>query len=401
MSETPRLSKRLAKLTPSATIGLIGRMGQLRAEGVPVISFGQGEPDFNTPEPIKAAGIKAIEQNQTRYTPAGGMPDLRTAIAKQVEQDTGIAYTANQITTTTGAKEALYLIFQALCDEGDEVIIPAPYWVSYIEQVHLANGTPIVITADETSGFKISPEQLKAHVTPKTRAIILNSPANPTGAVYTEEELAALAAVLRESPAYIVTDEIYDNICYTEYARWLRVAPDFVDRTLIVNGVSKTYAMTGWRVGYIAGPEAIIKPIKAIQSHSTTHTASLSQHAALAAYTPSAELDATVAEMVKAFQQRRDLIVELLTNIPGVTCMVPDGAFYVFPNVKGLLNRPLRDGTVCTSSESLSTYLLDKAHVGIVFGEAFGAPGYLRLSYAQSQETIQQGMQRFAEAVGS
>jgi aspartate aminotransferase len=401
MTETRQLSKRLAKLTPSATIGLIGRMGQLRAEGISLVSFGQGEPDFDTPELIKAAGIQAIEQNKTRYTPAGGTPELCAAIAKQVEQDTGLAYTAKQITTTTGAKEGLYLIFQALCDEGDEVIIPAPYWVSYIEQVHLASGTPVVITADETTGFKINPAQLKAHLTPRTKAIILNSPANPTGAVYTAEELAALAEVIRASDAIVVSDEIYDNICYTEYARWLRVAPDMADRTLIVNGVSKTYAMTGWRLGYIAGPQAIIKPIKDIQSHSTTHTASISQYAALVAYTPSAELTAIVTEMVTAFQGRRDLIVELLSRIPGVTCMVPDGAFYVFPNVTGLLNRPLQDGTVCTTSEELSIYLLDKAHVGIVFGEAFGAPGYLRLSYAQSNESIEEGMRRFAAAVSS
>ncbi len=401
MSNTLRLSKRLAKLTPSATIGLIGRMGQLRAEGIQVISFGQGEPDFSTPEPIKAAGMKAIEQNHTRYTPAGGMPELRSAVAQQVEQDTGLSYTANQITTTTGAKEGLFLAFQAICDPGDEVIIPAPYWVSYIEQVNLAGATPVVILADESTGFKITAEQLAAHVTPRTRAIILNSPSNPTGSVYTADELRALADVLRDTEAMVVSDEIYDEICYVEYARWLRVAPDFAERTLVINGVSKTFAMTGWRLGYIAGPEAVVKAIKSIQSHSTTHPTSITQHAALAAYTPSEELSQTVAGMVQAFRERRDVIVDALTSIPGVTCMVPDGAFYVFPNVSRLLNRPLRDGTTCTTSEELSNYLLDKAHIGVVFGEAFGAPGYMRLSYAQSKETILEGMRRFTEAVSN
>jgi aspartate aminotransferase len=386
-------------LTPSATIGLIGRIAQLRSEGVSVISFGQGEPDFNTPEPIKAAGVQAIERNNTRYTPAGGLPDLRSAIAQQVERDTGLACTANQVTTTTGAKEGLYLAMQALCDEGDEVIIPAPYWVSYIEQVHLASGTPVVVETTDDTGFKMTADQLKQHLSPRTRVLILNSPSNPTGAVYTAEELDALAGVLRGTDVVVLSDEIYDRICYVDYARWLRVAPDFAERTLVFNGVSKTYAMTGWRMGYIAGPEPVIKAIKSIQSHSTTHTASITQYAALHAYTPSDELDATVAEMVQAFRERRDIIVDSLTAIPGVTCMVPDGAFYVFPNVSGLLNRPLTDGTVCATSEELASYLLEKAHIGVVFGEAFGAAGYLRLSYAQGKETIREGLERFTEAV--
>lgn len=401
MSNALRLSKRLSKLTPSATIGLGNRIAQLKTEGVSVISFGQGEPDFPTPEPIKQAGIQAIQNNQTRYTPGGGIGDLCSAIARQVEQDTGIAYTPKQVITTTGAKEALYLAFQAICQEGDEVIIPAPYWVSYIEQVHMSEATPVVISADETTGFKFTAEQLKAHLTPRTRAIILNSPSNPTGSVYTADELRALAEVVRGTDVMIVSDEIYDAICYVEYARWLQVAPDLADQTLIVNGVSKKYAMTGWRLGYIAGPETVIKAIKSMQSHSTTHTASPTQYASLVAYTPSEELDTIVAGMVQAFRERRDMIVASLNAIDGVQCSVPEGAFYVFPNVSGLLNRPLKDGTVCTTSEELSTYLLDKAHIGIVFGEAFGAPGYLRLSYAQSSENITEGIRRFAEAVGS
>ncbi len=394
-----RLSTRLSKLTPSATIGLIGRIGQLRSEGISVISFGQGEPDFNTPDSIKAAGIQAIEQNQTRYTPAGGTPELRAAIAAQVEHDNGLSCTANQVTATVGAKEGLYLVFQAICDVGDEVIIPAPYWVSYIEQVHLASATPVVISTSDATGFKLTAEELRKHLTPRTRALVLNSPSNPTGAVYSADELAALAEVLRGTDVMVVSDEIYDTICYCDYARWLKVAPDMVGQTILVNGVSKTFAMTGWRLGYLAGPEPVIKAIKSIQSHATTHPTSITQHASLVAYTPSVELAGTVSTMVKAFQERRDLMIAELGKIAGVTCMVPDGAFYVFPNVTGLLNRPLPDGTTCASSEELANYLLDKAHIGVVFGEAFGAPGFLRLSYAQSVEQLQEGMRRFASAV--
>lgn len=396
-----RLSKRLSQLQPSATIGLIGRIAQLRSEGVSVISFGQGEPDFPTPEPIKAAAAEAMEKNLTRYTPAGGIPDLRRAIARQVEQDNEQPCTPDQVTVTAGAKEALFLAFLATCEEGDDVIIPAPYWVSYIEQVRMAGATPVILHTDETTGYKLSSDLLAANLTPRTRAIILNSPSNPTGAVYTAEELDALANVLSNSQALIISDEIYDRICYVPYARLLRVAPGLADRTIIINGVSKTFAMTGWRVGYAAGPEPIIKAIRSIQSHSTTHTTSIAQYAALAAYTPSEELDHTVAERKAVFQQRRDLIIEALSAIPGVQCMIPDGAFYVFPNVSGLLNRPLKDGTICKTSSDLATYLLEQAHIGVVMGEAFGAPACLRLSYAQDSETITEGLRRFAEAVGS
>lgn len=395
----PRLSKRLAQLQPSATVGLGNRIAQLRAQGVAIISFGQGEPDFPTPEPIKAAAIEAIHRNQTRYTPTGGIVDLRRAIAQRVEQDTGIAYTPNQVAVTTGAKEAIFLACLALCDEGDEVIIPAPYWVSYIEQVRLAGATPIVIETDESTGFKLTATQLVKYLTPKTRALILNTPSNPTGAVYNAAELEALAGVLRPTEAVIISDEIYDMICYVDYTRWLRVAPDFVNRTLVINGASKTYAMTGWRIGYVAGPAPILDAIFSIQSHSTTHPASIAQYASLVAFSPSAELDQTVATMVQAFRERRDLIIAALEQIPGVTCMVPEGAFYVFPNVTSLLNRPLKNGVVCATADDLANYLLDQAHIGVVPGEAFGAPGYLRLSYAQSNADITEGMRRFAEAV--
>ncbi|HMQ33162.1 MAG TPA: pyridoxal phosphate-dependent aminotransferase [Chloroflexaceae bacterium] len=395
-----RLARRLAQLEPSATSAMNARVQQLRAEGVKVISFSVGEPDFDTPAPIKAAAIDAINQNFTHYTPAGGTADLRKAVAARVSADQGITYSANQITVTTGAKEGLYLAFQALCDEGDEAIIPAPYWVSYVEQARLAGATPVTPGADDSTGFKLTPEQLRAALSPRTKVAVLNSPSNPTGAVYSAAELRALADVLLESEAIVIADEIYDAISYVEYARWLHVAPELADRTLIVNGAAKAYAMTGWRVGYVAGPQPIITAIKDIQSHTSTHTSSISQQAALAAYTPSPELDQEVQRMVAAFHRRRDLIMELLAEIPGVTCSVPDGAFYVFPNVTGLLGKPLKNGAVCTTSDELNSYLLDQAHIACVSGEAFGAPGYLRLSYATSDEEITEGMRRFRDSLG-
>lgn len=394
-----RLAKRLAQLEASATAAMTGRVAQMRAAGINVISFSVGEPDFDTPALIKAAAIDAINKNYTHYTPAGGIAELRKAVAQRASTDSGVTYGVGQVTTTAGAKEALYLAFQALCDDGDEAIIPAPYWVSYIEQAKLAGAIPVTPMGSDTNGFKLTPEQLAASLSPRTRIVVLNSPSNPTGAVYSAAELRALADVLSTSEAIIISDEIYDAISYVEYARWLKVAPELADRTLIINGAAKAYAMTGWRVGYVAGPQPIIEAIKAIQSHTSTHTASISQYAALAAYTPNPEIEATVVEMATQFHRRRDIILELFAEIPEITCNVPDGAFYVFPNVTGLLNRPLRGGKVCTSSDELTNYLLDEAHIAAVSGESFGAPGYIRFSYATSEEQIIEGMRRFAAAL--
>jgi aspartate aminotransferase len=375
------------------------RVQQMRAEGADVISFSVGEPDFNTPDLVKQAAIDAINNNHTHYTPAGGIAELRRAVAARVSKDQGVSYGIGQVTVTAGAKEALYLAFQAICDEGDEAIIPAPYWVSYIEQAKLAGATPVTIATSEASGFKLTPEQLRAALTPRTKLIVLNSPSNPTGAVYSAAELRALADVVLESDALLISDEIYDAISYVEYARLLRVAPELADRTLIVNGAAKAYAMTGWRVGYIAGPQPLITAIKDIQSHTSTHTASIAQYAALTAYTPSEEIEQTVRDMAAAFHKRRDLIMELLAEIPGVSCNVPDGAFYVFPNVSGLLGRPLKSGQVCNSSDELNNYLLEQAHIACVSGEAFGAPGYIRLSYATSEDEIVEGMRRLRDSL--
>jgi aspartate aminotransferase len=400
----PHLSKRMLQLQPSATIGLISRIAEMKAEGISVISFGQGEPDFPTPEPIKTAATEALRKNYTFYTPTGGFAELRQAVADRFTQDTGIAYALNQVTVTCGAKEALYLALQALCDEGDEVIIPAPYWVSYIEQARLAGATPVIVPTEEANHFKMTGEQLAQHLTPRTRAVMLNSPCNPTGAVYHAEELRSLADALRGSEALVISDEIYDQICFVDYARWLRVAPECADRTIVINGASKTYSMTGWRVGYAAGPAPVIAAMRIIQSHSTTHPASMAQHAAWtmlsASVESSTEISMRVAEMVFAFRERQEMIVNALNTIEGVRCIPPEGAFYVFPNVSGLLNRPLgSSGTTCASSQELASYLLEQAHVGVVFGEAFGAPGYLRLSFSQSSKTIEEGMRRFTEAV--
>jgi aspartate aminotransferase len=394
-----RLARRLARMEASATAAMTARVAQMRAQGIKVISFSVGEPDFDTPEPIKSAAIDAINKNLTHYTPAGGIADLRKVVAARASSDNGVEYGVNQVTVTTGAKEALYLAFQALCDEGDEVIVPAPYWVSYVEQVKLAGAEPIMPWTSEESGFKLTPQQLAEQLSPRTRVVLLNSPSNPTGAVYSAEELRALADVLRDSSALIITDEIYDAIAYVDYARWLRVAPEFADRTLVVNGASKAYAMTGWRVGYIAGPQPIITAIKAIQSHTSTHTASIAQYAALTAYTPSEAIDQSVAAMAADFRKRRDIILELLAEMPGIACSVPDGAFYVFPNVSGLLNRPLRNGVVCSTSDELTNYFLDEAHIAAVAGEAFGAPGYIRFSYATAEAEIIEGMQRLADVL--
>lgn len=395
-----KISARVGRMTPSATTALGGKIAALKAKGINVISFGAGEPDFATPDAIKQAGIRAIETNQTKYTPVGGPAELRAAVAKWLSSACGVTYTANQVSVTNGAKEALFLAFLALCDDGDEVIVPAPYWVSYVDQAKLAGAIPVVVQAGPETGFRMTAAQLAAAITPRTRVLILNSPSNPTGAVYSAAELRAIADVIAQHPQIVVmSDEIYDAIMYTEYARWLRVAPELYDQTLVINGASKAYAMTGWRLGFIAGPQPIIDALKGIQSHSTSHTSTITQAAALPAYDGSIDMAAEVARMVKAFRERRDLIGELLTSIPGVSLTMPDGAFYVFPDIRGLLGKKLACGVVCHTDEELAEALLEHAHIGVVGGSAFGAPGFIRMSYATSNELIREGMARFAKAI--
>jgi aspartate aminotransferase len=393
-----RISARTAAVQPSATMAVEGKVKRMRAAGEAVISFGAGEPDFPTPEPIKQAAIKAIQDNFTRYTETGGMAALKEAIAARERQNTGLDYKASQVATHTGGKESLYLAFQALCEAGDEVLIPAPYWVSYVEQVRLAEATPVIVPTTADTGFKVNAALLARYTTPHTRILVLNSPSNPTGMVYSQAELEDIASWARTNQVIILSDELYDRIVFNPpYARWLRVAPDLYERTVIINGLSKAYAMTGWRLGYAVGPEWIIKAMLKIQSHSNSHPSSITQAAALAAYT--LDLEAEIAKMVAAFKERRDWIVRALNEIAGVRCLMPEGAFYVFPDFSALLGKPLKYGRTCSTTEELAMYLLDTVKVGIVHGEAFGAPGCARLSYAMSLEQIKEGVARIQDAL--
>jgi aspartate aminotransferase len=367
-------------------------------EGRPVISFGVGEPDFPTPEPIKHAATRAMAADVTHYTAVGGEQALREAIAERTSELSGVPFQANQVLATTGAKEALYLAFQATCDVGDEVLIPAPYWVSYAEQARLAGAVPVIVQT-HPGAWKLSPEQLRQHLSPRTRLLVLCTPSNPTGVVYSDGELGALAAVLRDNRVGVIVDEIYARISYMPVGRWLRAAPDLADQTLIVDGVSKAYAMTGWRLGWLVGAPAIMQAAAAVQSHLTSHPSTITQRAALHALRSDPAVETAVDEMVHTFRQRRDAIVSALTGVAGLSCPVPDGAFYVFPDVRGLLGRPLGPkGCVVRSSQELATYLLDEALVSTVPGEAFGTPGFVRLSYALGMDQLHEGARRIAEA---
>lgn len=390
------ISSRLDAIAPSATMAIDARQKAMKREGKAVISFGAGEPDFPTPDPIAQAGARAIEEGYTKYTAVTGIPELREAIAQRLRDDLSISYSPEQIVVTNGAKEALYNAFQALLNPGDEVIIPAPYWVSYEAQVLLAAGKPVIVPTAEENNFKLGPEALQAHLTPRTRLLVLNTPCNPTGAVYTVEELRALSAVLRDTGAGVITDEIYQRISYNGPSpSFVAAVPDFMDRTILINGASKAYSMTGWRIGFAAGPLEAIKAMSSVQSHSTSNAASISQYAALEAFRGPQQ---AVDRMAEAFRERRDVIVSLLNEIPGVRCATPDGAFYVFPNVTGVLGKRL-GGKQIASSLDLATHLLESALVATVPGEAFGTPGYLRLSYACGMSTIREGIARLKAAL--
>jgi aspartate aminotransferase len=392
-------SARARQIEPSASMALEAKARALRVAGRPVISFGVGEPDFPTPEPIKEAAARAMAANVTHYTAVGGEQALREAIAERTAELSGVPFRPNQVLATTGAKEALYLAFQATCDAGDEVLIPAPFWVSYAEQARLADATPVIMQTDP-GDWKLTPDLLRKYVSPRTRLLVLCTPSNPTGVVYRDGELAALAAVLRDTRVGVLVDEIYARISYAPVGRWLRAAPDLAERTLIVDGVSKAYAMTGWRLGWLVGPPAIMQAAGAVQSHLTSHPSTVTQRAALYALGNDPAVETVVKEMVRIFRQRRDAIVPALSGIEGLTCPVPDGAFYVFPDVRGLLGRPLGpNGRVVHSSQELSSYLLDVALVSTVPGEAFGTPGFVRLSYALGMDELQEGARRIKEAL--
>ena len=394
-------SVRARSIAPSASMALDARAKQLKAAGQPIISFGVGEPDFPTPEPIKQAATQAMADNATHYTTVSGDPALRKLVAERTSEMTGVPFSWNQVIATSGAKEALYIAMQVLCDPGDEVLLPAPYWVSYAEQAKMAGATVVPIDTSAPN-WKLTPVDLRRHLTPRSRVLVLCTPCNPTGAVYSDAELAALAEVLAEADMAAVVDEIYARISYVPVGRWLRAAPQLADRTMIVDGVSKAYAMTGWRLGWLVGPPDLMETASALQSHLTSHPSSITQRAAQFALESNLAVEDEVDQMVGIFRQRRDAIVAGLAAIDGVECPEPEGAFYVFPDVRGLFGRPLgRNGRVVNTSNELAAYLLDEALVATVPGEAFGTPGFIRLSYALGMDQLNEGVERIQKALGT
>ena len=391
-----QVSARLASLSPSATLAMSQKSSELKAQGVDVINLSVGEPDFNTPEPIKDAAKKAIDENYSRYSPVAGYPALRNAIVAKLKNENGLEYTAAQISCANGAKQSVCNTILALINKGDEVIVPAPYWVSYPEMVKLAEGTPVIVRAGIEQDFKITPAQLEAAITPKTCALILCSPSNPTGSVYSQEELKGLAEVLaKHERVIVIADEIYEHINYIGKHQSIAQFAEIKDRVVIVNGVSKAYAMTGWRIGFIAGPEWIVKGVNKLQGQYTSGPCSVSQKAAEAAYTGT---QAPVEEMRQAFERRRDLIVKLAKEIPGFEVNVPQGAFYLFPKCDSFFGK--KDGDrVINNADDLAMYLLEVGHVACVGGTSFGAPECIRMSYATSDENIVESMRRIKETL--
>lgn len=391
-----QLSNRLNRLAPSATLAMSQKSGEMKAQGIDVINMSVGEPDFNTPEHIKDAAKKAIDNNFSKYSPVPGYMDLREAIAAKLKNENGLDYSPNEILVSNGAKQSVCNAVMALVNDGDEVIIPAPYWVSYPQMVKLAGGEPVIVEAGFDQNFKITPEQLEAAITPKTKMLILCSPSNPTGSVYSEEELKGLAEVItKHEDLYVISDEIYEHINYIGKHHCIALAPGMKERTILVNGVSKAYAMTGWRIGYIAAPEWIVKGCNKLQGQYTSGPCSVSQKAAVEAYTASQEC---VETMRQAFQRRRDLIVKLAKEIPGLEVNVPEGAFYLFPKCSNFFGKSC-DGRVINTSTDLAMYLLEVAHVATVAGDAFGDPDCFRMSYATSDENICEAMKRIKEAL--
>lgn len=391
-----KLSNRLNRLAPSATLAMSQKSGEMKAQGIDVINLSVGEPDFNTPEHIKAAAKQAIEENFSRYSPVPGYMELREAIVDKLQKENGLYYSVNEILVSNGAKQSVCNTIMALIDVGDEVIIPTPYWVSYPQMAKLAGGIPVYIEAGFEQQFKITPEQLEAAITPKTRMLILCSPSNPTGSVYSAAELEALAEVIKQhDELYVLADEIYEHINYTDSHASIAHVEGMKERSIIVNGVSKAYAMTGWRIGYIAAPEWIVKACNKLQGQYTSGPCSVSQKAAEAAYRASQDC---VEEMRQAFERRRNLIVELAREIPGLEVNVPDGAFYLFPKCSNFYGKS--DGeTTINNSTDLALYLLEKGHVATVGGDAFGDPQCFRMSYATSDDNIREAMRRIKETL--
>jgi aspartate aminotransferase len=394
-----RVSARVGAIAESATLAVDAKAKALKAAGRPVIGFGAGEPDFPTPGYIVDAAVAACRDPRNhRYTPAGGLPELKSAIAAKTLRDSGWAVEASQVLVTNGGKQAIYEAFAAILDPGDEVIVPAPYWTTYPESIQLAGGVTVEVVADETTGYKVSVEQLEAARTENTKVLLFVSPSNPTGAVYTRAEVEAVGRWAAGHGLWVLTDEIYEHLVYgdAEFVSLPVAVPELADKCIVVNGVAKTYAMTGWRVGWVIGPQDVIKAATNLQSHATSNVSNVAQVAALAAV--SGDLSA-VDEMKVAFDRRRQTIVRMLNEIPGVVCPVPEGAFYAYPSVKGLLGKELR-GKRPQSSAELASLILDEVEVAVVPGEAFGTPGYLRLSYALGDEDLVEGVSRLQKLLG-
>lgn len=389
------LANKIKSLTPSPTLAISATAAQLKKEGHDVIGLGVGEPDFNTPDYITAAAKQAIDEGRTKYTPAGGLIELKGVISQKLKQDNQLDYMTDEIIVTTGAKHALYTLFQVLLNEGEEVIVPAPYWVSYPEQIKLAGGNPVIVNTLEDKQFKLTPEQLEAAITQKTKALIINSPSNPTGMMYSKEELQKIGDICVKHDILIVSDEIYEKLIYTDekHVSMAQLSPELKNKTIVVNGVSKSHAMTGWRIGYAAGPKAIIKAMLDYVSHSTSNPTSIAQYAAIAAY--NTESDPTV-EMRKIFSDRLNTLYDLIIDIPGITCDKPSGAFYLFPNVEKAVKLNGFNNT-----DDWAKALLEEEKVAIVPGSGFGFPDNIRLSYATSKDLLIEAAERIHRFVTS
>jgi aspartate aminotransferase len=392
-----KLSARAKKLQPSATLAITAKEKALKAQGVDIIGFGAGEPDFDSPDNVKEEAIKAIKAGFTKYTAVGGIDELKEAIINRMREDYGLEYQKSEIIISNGAKHTLYNLTQALFEEGDEVIIPSPYWVSYPEQITLAEATPVILDTKEDKGFKIDPAELRKLITPKTRALILNYPSNPTGATYNEVELRRIVDVAMEAGLIIISDEIYDKIIYDgiKHTPVASLGEEIKKSTILVNGVSKTYSMTGWRIGYAASDKEVINAMGKIQGQSTSNPSSISQWAALEAYRGPHKL---IEERTREFERRKNYIIERLNSIPGMKCFSPQGAFYAFPNVSGYFGERF-NGKEINSSMSFTEYLLEEAKVAVVPGDSFGSDDHVRISFATSMENIVKGMDRIEEAV--
>jgi aspartate aminotransferase len=391
------IAKRASAIKPSPTLAIAAKAKAMKAQGIDVVDFGVGEPDFDTPENVKEAAKKAIQAGFTKYTPASGTDELKEAVVEKFKRDNGLAYNRSQVLISCGAKHSLYNIAEALFDPGDEVIIPSPYWVSYPDQVILNDATPIIVETTEDERFKLSAKKLENAVTHKTKAVVLNSPSNPTGLAYDKKTLEEIAAVAVKHKLYVISDEIYEKLIYDGFQHFsiASLGPEIKDLTIVVNGVSKSHAMTGWRIGYAAGPQDVITAMANIQSQSTSNPASISQKAAVEALRGPQDF---IQVMNREFDKRRKFMVERLNRIAGMSCLMPVGAFYAFPRVSPLFGKSV-NGKLIRNSSDLAAYLLEEAKVALVSGDAFGADAYMRLSYATSMEIIVKGLDRIERAV--